>query len=55
MFAEFLTVLGLGLKECWSKFWGITEVGLIAQLWVLKNLEPQNIVNGMYERLNTIT
>lgn len=37
------------------KFRGIIELEVNTQLWILKHLELQNIVNGMYERLTPIT
>lgn len=37
------------MKVMIIRFRGITEVGVIAQPWVLKHLEPKNIVNGLCE------
>ena len=36
------------------KFRGTTELGVIAQLWVLTHLQPPNMVNGTYKRLTPI-
>lgn len=37
------------------KFVEITNSGVIAPLWALQLLETQNIMNGVYERLNPFT